>query len=86
MQSVFTVSRPNLVIHAREKEFSFSEGKYHNQLTLFNEADIQALRAWAAARADFVEIYHFTEQIVDAGEDNPLSDWDHKLLSRAVRR
>lgn len=86
MQSVFKVSRSNLVIHAGEKEFSFGEGKYHNQLTLFNEADIQALRAWAAARADFVEIYHFTEQTVEAGAYDPLSDWDHKLLSRAVRR
>lgn len=86
MQSVFKVSRPNLAIHAGEKEFSFKEGKCHNQLTLFNETDIKAVREYASARADFVEIYHFTEQIVDSGEDDPLSDWDHKLLSRAVRR
>lgn len=86
MQSVFKVSRSNFTIHAGEKEYSFSEGKYHNQLTLYNEADIKAVREYAAARADFVEIYSFTEQIVDAGESDPLSDWDHKLLSRAVRR
>ncbi|MDO4326395.1 MAG: hypothetical protein Q4E24_10250 [bacterium] len=86
MQSVFKVSRPNLIIHAGEKEFSFSEGKYHNQLTLYNEADIKTVREYAAARADFVEIYRFIEQIVEAGENDPLSDWDHKLLSRTVRR
>lgn len=86
MQSVFKVSRPNLIVHAGEKEFSFGEGKYHNQLTLFNEADIKAVREYAAARADFVEIYRFIEQVVEVGEDDPLSDWDHKLLSRAVRR
>lgn len=78
MQSVFKVSRPNLVIHAGEKEFSFSEGKHHNQLTLFNEVDIQALRAWAAARADFVEIYCFTEQVVEA-EKAPTAEWDRYL-------
>lgn len=86
MQSVFKVSSPNLIIHAGEKEYSFSEGKYHNQLTLFNEADIKAVREYAAARVDFVEIYRFIEQVVEVGEDDPLSDWDHKLLSRAVRR
>ncbi len=86
MQSMFKVSRSNLIIHAGDKEFSFSEGKYHNQLTLYNEADIKVVREYAAARADFVEIYNFTEQVVDAGESDLLSDWDHKLLNRAVRR
>lgn len=86
MQSMFKVSRSNLIIHAGDKEFSFCEGKYHNQLTLYNEADIKAVREYAAARADFVEIYNFTEQVVDAGESDLLSDWDHKLLNRAVRR
>lgn len=86
MQSVFKVCRSDLTIHAGGKEYSFREGRHHNQLTLSNEADIKAVKEYAAARADFVEIYQFTEQIIDAGESDLLSDWDHKLLSRVVRR
>ena len=85
MQSVFSVSRPYFSLQIEGREYTFYEGKYHNQLTLHNEADIQALRAWAADHSSFVEIYHFTEQVID-DESDLMSEWDRYLISRMVRR
>lgn len=85
MQSVFSVSRPYFSLQIEGKEYTFYEGKYHNQLTLHNEADIQALRAWAADHGDIVEIYRFTERVIN-DEINVESEWDRYLLSRMVRR
>ncbi len=85
MQSVFSVSRPYLSLQIDGKEYTFHEGKYHNQLTLHHEAEIKALRAWVADHSSFVNIYHFTERVID-DEINVESEWDRYLLSRMVRR
>lgn len=85
MQSVFSVSRPYFSLQIGGREYTFYEGKYHNQLTLYNEADIQALRAWAADHDSIVEIYHFTERVID-DEINVESEWDRYLISRVIRR
>lgn len=85
MQSVFSVSHPYFSLQIEGREYTFYEGKYHNQLTLHNETDIQVLRAWAADNSSFVEIYHFTEQVID-DEINVESEWDRYFLSKVVRR
>lgn len=83
MHSIFTVSKPYLERCIEGKSYTFCEGKKHNQLNLYNKADIMALRRYAEDREDFVEIYNFTEQVLEEEcEHDYLSEWDKKLLNK----
>lgn len=68
------------------RSYIFASGKGCNELVLEDPVVIKAMRAYAKTTDNvIVEIYHFTERVID-DESDLMSEWDRYLLNRVVRR